>query len=142
MYWVGQKVLSVSSIKWYMHACMLSRFGRVRLCATLWTAAHQAPLSTGFSRQEYWSGLPFPSPIKWYRKPQMNFWPTQYMCLYICKKILCVYVSCVCAHCVYVCVTHHVCTNIRLCVCTRTSVVCLNQHTLLPKYQFAIGKHS
>ena len=28
-------------------------------CATLWTAAHQAPLSTGFSRQEYWSGLPF-----------------------------------------------------------------------------------
>ena len=40
---------------------MLSRFSHVRLCATLWTAAHQAPLSTGFSRQEYWSGLPFPS---------------------------------------------------------------------------------
>ena len=30
--------------------------------ATSWTAAHQAPLSMGFSRQEYWSGLPFPSP--------------------------------------------------------------------------------
>ena len=30
--------------------------------ATLWTVAHQAPLSIGFSRQEYWSGLPFPSP--------------------------------------------------------------------------------
>ena len=29
---------------------------------TLWTAAHQAPQSMGFSRQEYWSGLPFPSP--------------------------------------------------------------------------------
>ena len=42
---------------------LLSRFSRVRLCATLWTAAHQAPLSTGFSRQEYWSGLPFPSPM-------------------------------------------------------------------------------
>ena len=42
---------------------MLSRFSHVRLCATLWTAAHQAPLSMGFSRQEYWSGLPFPSPI-------------------------------------------------------------------------------
>ena len=42
---------------------MLSSFSRVRLCATLWIAAHQAPLSTGFSRQEYWSGLPFPSPI-------------------------------------------------------------------------------
>ena len=34
---------------------------RVRLFATSWTAARQAPLSMGFSRQEYWSGLPFPS---------------------------------------------------------------------------------
>ena len=34
----------------------------VRLLATPWTAAHQAPLSMGFSRQEYWSGLPLPSP--------------------------------------------------------------------------------
>ena len=35
---------------------------RVRLFATPWPVAHQAPLSMGFSRQEYWSGLPFPSP--------------------------------------------------------------------------------
>ena len=35
---------------------------RVRLFATPWTVAHYAPLSMGFSRQEYWSGLPFPSP--------------------------------------------------------------------------------
>ena len=35
---------------------------RVRLFATLWTIAYQAPPSMGFSRQEYWSGLPFPSP--------------------------------------------------------------------------------
>ena len=35
---------------------------RVWLFATLWTVAHQAPLSIGFSRQEYWGGLPFPSP--------------------------------------------------------------------------------
>ena len=35
---------------------------RVRLFATPWTVAHQTPLSIGFSRQEYWSGLPFPSP--------------------------------------------------------------------------------
>ena len=34
----------------------------VRLFVTPWTVAHQAPLSMGFSRQEYWSGLPFPSP--------------------------------------------------------------------------------
>ena len=37
---------------------LLSHFSRVWLCATLWTAAHQAPLSMGFSRQEYWTGLP------------------------------------------------------------------------------------
>ena len=35
----------------------------VRLFVTPWTEAHQAPLSKGFTRQEYWSGLPFPSPI-------------------------------------------------------------------------------
>ena len=42
---------------------LLSRFSRVRLCATPQTVAHYAPLSLGFSRQEYWSGLPFPSPV-------------------------------------------------------------------------------
>ena len=42
---------------------LLSRFSRVRLCATPWTAAHQASQSMGFSRQEHWSGLPFPSPM-------------------------------------------------------------------------------
>ena len=41
---------------------MLSHFIRVRFFATLWTVACQAPLSMGFSRQEYWIGLPFPSP--------------------------------------------------------------------------------
>ena len=41
-------------------ACMLSRFSRVQLFATLWSVAHQTPLSMGFSRQEYWSGLPCP----------------------------------------------------------------------------------
>ena len=41
---------------------LLSRFSRVRLSATPETAANQAPPSLGFSRQEHWSGLPFPSP--------------------------------------------------------------------------------
>ena len=40
-----------------------SRFSCVRLCATPWTAAYQASPSMGFSRQEHWSGLPFPSPF-------------------------------------------------------------------------------
>ena len=42
---------------------LLSRFSRVWLCATPQTAAHQAPPSLGFSRQEHWSGVPFPSPM-------------------------------------------------------------------------------
>ena len=42
---------------------LLSRFSRVRLCATPQMAAYQAPPSLGFSRQENWSGLPFPSPL-------------------------------------------------------------------------------
>ena len=43
---------------------LLSYFSRFRLCATPWTAAHQAPPPVGFSRQESWSGLPLPSPLQ------------------------------------------------------------------------------
>ena len=43
---------------------LLSRVSRVQLCASPETAAHQAPLSLGFSRQEHWSGVPFPSPMR------------------------------------------------------------------------------
>ena len=43
-------------------ACMLSHFSSVWLFVTLWTVAHQAPLSKGFSRKEYWSGLSWPPP--------------------------------------------------------------------------------
>ena len=44
--------------EWFLelHACVLSCFSHVQLIATLWTTACQAPLSMGFSRQEYWSG--------------------------------------------------------------------------------------
>ena len=42
---------------------LLSHFSHVRLCETPQTAAHQAPSSLGFSRQECWSGLPFPFPV-------------------------------------------------------------------------------
>ena len=55
---------SVCQIWTYLRSgVFLGRFSRVRLCATSLTAAHQAPLSLGFSRQEHWSGLPFPSPM-------------------------------------------------------------------------------
>ena len=46
----------------YMYECMLSCFSHVWLCEIPWSAALQVPLSMGFSRQECWSGLPFPSP--------------------------------------------------------------------------------
>ena len=49
-----------SAWKWKVKVRSLSR---ARLLATPWTAAYQAPLSMGFSRQEYWSGMPLPSPI-------------------------------------------------------------------------------
>ena len=57
--------------KWKVKVKSLSR---VWLLATPWTAAYQAPPSIGFSRQEYWSGVPLPSPQKlmsiWKRSPQ------------------------------------------------------------------------
>ena len=51
-----------ASLVCYTHACVLSHLSRVCFFATPWTVARQAPLSLGFSRQEHWSGLPFPSP--------------------------------------------------------------------------------
>ena len=48
---------------YFLPLLLLSRFSRVRLCATPQTAAHQAPPSLGFSQQEHWSGVPFPSPV-------------------------------------------------------------------------------
>ena len=45
-----------------MHECVISRLSCVQFFATLWTVAHQVPLTTGFSRQEYWSRLPCPPP--------------------------------------------------------------------------------
>ena len=65
-----EKKLNLGLDDYKMHASiamllllLLSRFSRVRLCVTSETAGHQAPLSLGFSRQEHWSGLPFPSPM-------------------------------------------------------------------------------
>ena len=46
----------------YSLCSVLSHFSHVRLFVTPWTVAQQAPLSLGFSRQEYWSGLPCPPP--------------------------------------------------------------------------------
>ena len=53
---------------------LLSCFSRVQLCATPQTAAHQTPPSLGFSRQEHWSGLPFPSPMHESEKWKWSHW--------------------------------------------------------------------
>ena len=61
--------MNVASTQNYLHCSFLllcslkeKSLSCVQLFATPWTVAHQAPPSMGFSRQEYWSGLPFPSP--------------------------------------------------------------------------------
>ena len=54
--------------KWKVKVKPLSR---IQLLATSWTAAYQAPPCMGFSRQEYWSGVPLPSPIHTYNSPTL-----------------------------------------------------------------------
>ena len=63
VFWVDRSITKriISRQASRIPAKLLSRFNRVRLCSTPWTAAYQAPPSMGFSRQEYWSGLPLSS---------------------------------------------------------------------------------
>ena len=99
-----------------------SRLSPVRLCATPQTATHQAPPPLGFSRQEHWSGLPFPSPVhesekwKWSRSvvsdsatpwtaayqapPSMGFSKQEYWSVVPLPSLVCVCV-CVCV-CVWI----------------------------------------
>ena len=59
---VGYTLLSYLQWSVSLHVCVLSHFSHVQLFATAWTLAHRAPLSMGFSRHGYWSGLPCPPP--------------------------------------------------------------------------------
>ena len=70
-HWFFCLFLSLGQVCWWIPVeffsllivlCMLSHLSHVWLFVTLWTVAHQAPLSTGFSRQAYWSGLPCTPP--------------------------------------------------------------------------------
>ena len=75
MFWAilasfDQKVTFKTNVYWSL---LLRHVSRVRLCATPKTAAHQAPPSLGFSRQEHWSGLPFPCPM---HESEKRKWPT------------------------------------------------------------------
>ena len=70
--WVAISFSNAS--KWKVKVKSLSR---VRLFMTPWTAAHQAPPSMGFSRQEYWSGVPLPSPEQKKHRCKEVFWTLQ-----------------------------------------------------------------
>ena len=59
-----------------MHTLILSLFSSVQLFATPWVVAYQAPLSMGFFWQEYWSGLPCPSPKN---LPDLGIEPASFM---------------------------------------------------------------
>ena len=80
-------ILQARTLEWvaisfssaWMWKVKVKSLSRVQLLETPWTAAHQAPLSMGFSRQKYWSGVPLPSPIRGSRLWQK---PTQH-----CKAI-------------------------------------------------------
>ena len=83
-----------SAWKWKVKVKSLSR---VRLSTTAWTAAHQAPPSMGFSRQECWSGLPLPSPTKCNspkRKETIFIFSTPSHCLSFIQRCE-LYISCV-----------------------------------------------
>jgi len=74
---ISSSTLDINPLLDMLLLLLLSHFSRVRLCATPETAAQQAPPSLGFSRQEHWSGLPFPSPIheseKWKQSRSVVF---------------------------------------------------------------------
>ena len=63
-FWFGSRYSKCFQLvcRYKNHAWMLSCFSHVQLCVTLWIVPRQAPLSMGFSRQEYWNGLPCPPP--------------------------------------------------------------------------------
>ena len=81
--WVAISFSNAS--KWKVKVKSLSR---VRLLATPWTGAHQAPPSMGFFRQEYWSGVPLPSPKKKATIHQFYFW--DYIKKTLTQKDICI----------------------------------------------------
>ena len=88
-------------------------FSRVWLFVTPWTAAYQAPPSMGFSRQEYWSGVPLPSPLSliydlllqqwenWLQVSAIHYLIVQFQCVCVCGHVY--------VHTYMVCIFVHVC---------------------------------
>ena len=136
----------------WMHASMQSHFTHAQLFVNPWARARQAPLSMGFSRQQYWSGLPFPSPevlpnpgIKPRDRTQVSCIAGRFFTVWATREAYATILQhvCVCVHmymCVHIC-THvcvhvytHVCvwiyTHVYVCAHTYTHVyVCMHTHT-------------
>ena len=89
-----QETPNVNTVNTNMHLAvllllLLSRFSRVRLCVTPQTAAHQAPPSLEFSRQEYWSGVPLPSlscSTLIFKRAYANLWRRQWTKVHLIPK--------------------------------------------------------
>ena len=91
----------INKMEYYSAMLLLRRFSHVWLLATPWTAAYQAPPSMGFSGQQYWSGVPLPSPTQPYKSEIMpsarmdgfRHYLTKWrphVCMYICLCV-CIY---------------------------------------------------
>ena len=125
---------------------MLSRFGCGWLFVTLWTVACQAPLSMGFSRQEYWSGLScqppghLPDPGMEHVPPLspilagefFTTWDKVYPCCCKWQNSLLSHgwmiFHCVCViHCVYMCI--YMCVFVCVCVCVCVFIFCIHLST-------------
>ena len=146
--------------KWKVKVKSLSR---VRPLATPWTAAHQVPPSMGFSRQEYWSGVPSPSPntvavtsitqkteLRWpwddrtggqvAKKPrEMSSWAKESICPWNMRKLF------------HLCVIQAGCNSTQLakmicnkCICKSTSLVCHQQSSIQTdmRHSDTLGKTS
>ena len=104
VHWVAKNQTWLKWLSPHIFVCVCSvTFSHVQLWAILWTVAQQAPLSMGFSRQEYQSGLPFSSPGD---LPDPGIEPESLMSPALAGGFVCV---CVCV-CVYVCVYDRVLT--------------------------------
>ena len=84
--WEPLQLIHYLCFSYFSCMLLLSCLSHVRLFATLLTVARQAPLSMGFSRQEYWSGLPFPPP-GYLSDPGIRMEP-DLLCLLHCRWIL------------------------------------------------------
>ena len=100
----------------YVFVCVLSLFTHVWLCATLWTIVPQAPLSMGFSRQEYSSGLPCPHPGD---PPDLGIEPVSLRSPALAGRFFttsATWEARVYMYCVYICMCVYICVCVCVCV--------------------------